>query len=223
MASSQHSEHALEIREALGCAALGDYSQIDLAHAALDSLEEQYEGVVRERDEYRIEADHAHDDYEDAEVVIRQIAEKRRNQAFDPWAADLCQTFLDRSSPERGISLREQLDAAHAVGYREGVRNEQARVKEARAGELHAGDHAEELLEQLKAVRRLVAESSERSSMDTLDLLRGLFPLDNPRRSSGSNPATDPTYSGKATLTEYPSGESREIDVSFQDRSQGDG
>ena len=46
--SKQHSTQVLDIREALGCAAQGDYSMIDLAHSALVSLEEQLETLQRE-------------------------------------------------------------------------------------------------------------------------------------------------------------------------------
>jgi hypothetical protein len=56
---------------------------------------------AREADAYRIEADHAHDDYEDAEEVIRKIAGKRPNQRFDPWAVRLCQEFLNRPNRSR--------------------------------------------------------------------------------------------------------------------------
>ena len=67
---------------------------------------------AREADRYRIEADHGHDDYEDAEQVIRQIAEKRPNERFDPWAAQLCADFLDRPSRSRSTiaEIREDRD-----------------------------------------------------------------------------------------------------------------
>lgn len=73
------------------------------AYDALDSLVARIDTLTRERNEYRIEADHGHDDYEDAEDVIRQIAEARKNQPFDPWARGLCQEFLDRPRRSRDV------------------------------------------------------------------------------------------------------------------------
>ena len=89
--------------------------QYDTAIAALAALLAQAEAG----DQYRIEADHAHDDYEDAEHVIRQIAETRPNQRFDPWARDLCQAFLDRPNPTRE---RAEADRDAAVRERDQAR-----------------------------------------------------------------------------------------------------
>ena len=80
--------------------------------ANLDVAIEQRMAAEADRDRYRIEADHGHDDYEDAEHVIRQIAEKRPNQTFDPWAAQLCAEFLERPSRTRSTiaEIREDRD-----------------------------------------------------------------------------------------------------------------
>lgn len=77
-------------------------------------LAQRAETAEAERERYRIEGDHGHDDYEDAEHVIRQIAEARVNKPFDPWARGLCQEFLDRPRRSRATiaAIRERAETA---------------------------------------------------------------------------------------------------------------
>lgn len=91
------------------------------ARAESDGLMMHYDARIKaeadarqlraEIDEYRIEADHGHDDYEDAEHVIIQIAEARPNMPFDPWARTLCQEFLDRPRRSRATIAAIRADA----------------------------------------------------------------------------------------------------------------
>jgi len=119
--------------------------------ANLDVAIEQRMAAEADRDRYRIEADHGHDDYEDAEHVIRQIAEKRPNQTFDPWAAQLCAEFLERPSRTRS-TIAEIRDEAVRLARR--VAELEAALDNTRAYYVLRAESAERRVVELEGEKR---------------------------------------------------------------------
>lgn len=108
----QHQEQVLEIREALGCAALGDYSQIDLGHAALDSLEEQLETALAALREIAYPETR---ERKDAGIVLARQALKRlesspaSSDVHDNSGAEIAQAFAaEEAAMKRGRDAQRQ-------------------------------------------------------------------------------------------------------------------
>lgn len=96
--------------------AVQDEQYIKLLKARVRELEAA-EARVRELE---IENDHALNDYEDAEAIIRQIAEGRPNQRFDPWARDMCAEFIERPTKSRDTLVQRD---ARVRALQDGLRD----------------------------------------------------------------------------------------------------